>query len=419
MKTRLIAGAVLSLVSACHRVAPEPTTDVAVMAEDAAADAAGSQGDSATDELRDIDPFSPPDPSKLPWELEGYTKFEPVPNRDRSTAVTCDRPCRRVIPGLLGYGNNQICRRGDWLWNFGPLGVSRGNTVDGRLEHFRVVPPPPSTRVFLVGGVACTNDAVVVGFSGDTNVSAESFVSLAVLDERIMDAKTFWTRTYPRAPVEGIFSLVGRGRSVAAHFYRSPYIALLTDLRAEPVAIGVAPELSSDLFLLDERSVAFGVYEGSAHVASLDRTQNIRLPGTPLIEGGGPAGDERYVAYSRLPAGVSPRIMRSEMVLHNRRTGDERVLSTTPTTIEKISPFVAGDWVVWVEIDVDGYDRPAETQRSIWAHRISTGRTERLISGLVIRYPFIMDGKVYFRVETLDPVRGWEKNGLYETALPE
>jgi hypothetical protein len=100
------------------------------------------------------------------------------------------------------------------------------------------------------------------------------------------------------------------------------------------------------------------------------------------------------------------------MVLHKRRTGDERVLSTTPTTIEKISPFVAGDWVVWVEIDVDGYDRPAETQRSIWAHRISTGRTERLISGLVIRHPFIMDGKVYFRVETLDPVRGWDMPDL-------
>ncbi len=417
MNTRLIAGFVLSLVSACHRVAPEPTTDVAVMAEDAA-DGAVSLGDAATDELRDIDPFSPPDPSKLPWELEGYTKFEPNPRRDRSTAVTCDRPCRRVIPGLLGSGNSQICRRGDWLWNYSSLGLSRGNIVDGRLERFSVS-PPPGARGFLVGGVACTNDAVVVGFSGDTNVSAESFISLAVLDERVMDAKTFWTRTYPRAPVEGIFSLVGRGRSVAAHFDSSPDIALLTDLRAEPVTIGAATEFSSDLFLLDERSVAFGVYQGSAHVASLDRTQNIRLPGTPLTAGGDPAGDERYVAYSRLPAGVSPRIMRSEMVLRNRRTGDERVLSTTPTTIEKISPFVAGDWVVWVEIDVEGAENPAETQRSIWAHRISTGRTERLISGLVIRYPFIMDGKVYFRVETLDPARGWENNGLYETALPE
>jgi hypothetical protein len=243
MKTRLIAGFVLSLVSACHRVAPEPTTDVAVMAEDAA-DGAVSLGDAATDELRDIDPFSPPDPSKLPWELEGYTKFEPNPRRDRSTAVTCDRPCRRVIPGLLGSGNSQICRRGDWLWNYSSLGLSRGNIVDGRLERFSVS-PPPGARGFLVGGVACTNDAVVVGFSGDTNVSAESFISLAVLDERVMDAKTFWTRTYPRAPVEGIFSLVGRGRSVAAHFDSSPDIALLTDLRAEPVTIGAAIELSS------------------------------------------------------------------------------------------------------------------------------------------------------------------------------
>jgi hypothetical protein len=418
MNTRLIAGFVLSLVSACHRVAPEPTTDVTVMAEDAAADGAVSLGDAATDELRDIDPFSPPDPSKLPWELDGYTKFEPVPNRDRSTAVSCDRPCRRVVAGLLGYGNNQICRRGDWLWFHGGTSIARGNIVDGRLELFSVA-RPPGNLVFLVGGIACTTEAIVVGFSGTTSVSSESFASLAVLDEHVMDAKTFWTRTYPRVHVEGIFSLVGRGRSVAAHFYSSPYIALLTDLRAEPVAIGAAPETASDLFLLDARSVAFGVYEGNSSVASIDRSQNIRLPGTPLTAGGNPTGDERYVAYSRLPAGVSHRIMQSEMVLRDRRSGDERVLSTSPTTIEKLSPFVAGDWVVWVEIDVDGYDRPSETRRSIWAHRISTGRTERLISGMVIRHPFIMDGKVYFQLETLDPARGWENNGLYETALPE
>jgi hypothetical protein len=148
MNTRLIAGFVLSLVSACHRVAPEPTTDVTVMAEDAAADGAISLGDAATDELRDIDPFSPPDPSKLPWEIEGYTKFEPNPNRDRSTAVSCDRPCRRVIPGLLGYGNSQICRRGDWLWNYSSLGLSRGNIVDGRFERFSRKSPTRCTWVF-------------------------------------------------------------------------------------------------------------------------------------------------------------------------------------------------------------------------------------------------------------------------------
>ncbi|MDP3278006.1 MAG: hypothetical protein Q8Q09_22665 [Deltaproteobacteria bacterium] len=368
-----------------------------------------------------VDPHAAPDLARGPSVLGGGIAFRPNFSNRRSEPIACGASCRRVIEGwVTQHEVNQICRRGDHLWSYSITGIHRGNLRTGVVDRYLAIDSRGEPVRGYFTGIACTREAVYVGFNEwvEENGYAES---IGVFNETRMATTTIWSLERPLQHTGFVammaredtlvFSALGFGLAIKSGLHRP--IEWVADAFGE----------GGTYFLADTSTLLTSEERGFAVVSPLrSLRERLVLPRGERPFAGYPTGNEDYLAFHQAPE-ATLGVVRSRMALYNRRTGVLRGISTSTSAQERLSPYVEGDWVVWIE--VDGVQRQGNAEipsRSLWAHRISTGQTTRLLANQVMRLPMLMDGKVYFQVETLSQAPGgggWQLNGLYVTELPQ